>query len=179
VTLLAMEQRRRALGSLGSVGAGCYLGPRVSIINSRQVHFGDHVWIRSDARLECIAAGDGRSDPATLRLGDNCHIESYGHIGAAYGVTLGKGVVIGSRVTILDHDHGNNRSNTSVLNQGIVGASIEIGDYCWLGDGAIVLKGVSLGAGCVVGANAVVTRSFPAQSKIGGVPARLLSRGRA
>jgi acetyltransferase-like isoleucine patch superfamily enzyme len=163
------------LRTLGSVGAGCYLGSRVSIVNPHHVHFGDHVWIRSDARLECVAAGDGRGDPGTLHLGDDCHIESHGHIGAAYSITLGKGVAIGSRVTILDHDHGTNRSDTSVLHQGVVGAPIEIGDYCWLGDGAVVLKGVSLGTGCIVGANAVVTRSFPARSKIGGVPARLLS----
>jgi acetyltransferase-like isoleucine patch superfamily enzyme len=49
-----------------------------------------------------------------------------------------------------------------------------IDDDCWLGEGCRVLKGVHLGRGCVVGANAVVTRSFPPYSVVGGVPARLL-----
>ncbi len=51
---------------------------------------------------------------------------------------------------------------------------VTIGDGCWLGARATILKDVTLGDRCVVAAGAVVTRSFPAGSIIGGVPARLL-----
>jgi acetyltransferase-like isoleucine patch superfamily enzyme len=55
---------------------------------------------------------------------------------------------------------------------------VKIGSYCWIGAKAVILKGVELGDHCVVAAGAVVTKSFPAGSKICGVPAMLM-RGRS
>jgi len=49
-----------------------------------------------------------------------------------------------------------------------------IGNGCWIGAKAVILKDVILGDRCVVGAGAVVTRSFAAGSVIAGVPARLI-----
>jgi len=42
----------------------------------------------------------------------------------------------------------------------------------WLGTGAVILPGVTIGEGAVVGANSVVTRSVPPYTVVGGVPAR-------
>ena len=53
---------------------------------------------------------------------------------------------------------------------------VKIGNGCWFGARAVVLRGVELGDFCVVGAGAVVTDSFAAGSVIAGVPARLLRR---
>lgn len=52
---------------------------------------------------------------------------------------------------------------------------VKIGNCCWIGAKAIILKDVELGDGCVVAAGAVVTKSFPAGSVVAGVPARLLA----
>lgn len=49
-----------------------------------------------------------------------------------------------------------------------------LGNRCWIGAKAVILKDVELGDSCVVGAGAVVTKSFPAGSVIVGVPARIL-----
>jgi maltose O-acetyltransferase len=54
------------------------------------------------------------------------------------------------------------------------GAPIELGDNVWLGGGAIVLPGVTIGADTVVGAGAVVTRDLPAGVVAVGSPARVL-----
>ena len=51
---------------------------------------------------------------------------------------------------------------------------IVIGDDCWIGTRAIILPGVHIGKQSIVAAGAVVTRSFPDRSILGGVPARLL-----
>jgi maltose O-acetyltransferase len=53
---------------------------------------------------------------------------------------------------------------------------IKIGNRCWIGAKAIILKDVELGDGCVVAAGAVVTRSFPSGSVIAGVPARPIQK---
>jgi maltose O-acetyltransferase len=49
---------------------------------------------------------------------------------------------------------------------------VKIGNRCWIGAKAIILKDVELGDGCVVGAGAVVTMSFPSGSVVAGIPAR-------
>jgi acetyltransferase-like isoleucine patch superfamily enzyme len=52
---------------------------------------------------------------------------------------------------------------------------VRIGNCCWIGAKAVILKDVELGDYCVVAAGAVVTKSFPAGSKIAGVPAKIIS----
>jgi acetyltransferase-like isoleucine patch superfamily enzyme len=51
---------------------------------------------------------------------------------------------------------------------------IQIEEDCWIGINAVIMRGVTLGRGCVVGANSVVTKSFPPYSVVAGAPARLL-----
>jgi len=53
---------------------------------------------------------------------------------------------------------------------------VTIGNNCWIGAKAVILKDVHLGDNCIVGAGAVVTRSFPAGSIIAGVPAKLIKQ---
>ncbi|MFM1745195.1 MAG: hypothetical protein RLZZ630_1132 [Bacteroidota bacterium] len=53
-------------------------------------------------------------------------------------------------------------------------ASVKIGRNCWLGNGVAILAGVTLGDNVVVGANAVVTKSFPSNVVLAGVPARII-----
>lgn len=56
------------------------------------------------------------------------------------------------------------------------GQDIVIESNCFIGAHCFVLKGVTLGSGCVVAANSVVTKSFPAGSVIAGSPVRALGR---
>ena len=58
------------------------------------------------------------------------------------------------------------------LRQPLVAAPVEIGDFAWLGQNVVVLKGVTVGRNAVVGANAVVTQSVPEGAIVAGVPAR-------
>ena len=51
---------------------------------------------------------------------------------------------------------------------------ISIGDGCWIGVRATILGGVAIGSGSIVAAGAMVTRDVPANSMVGGVPARLI-----
>jgi maltose O-acetyltransferase len=52
---------------------------------------------------------------------------------------------------------------------------VKIGNRCWIGAKAVILKDVELGDGCVVAAGAVVTRSVPPGAIVAGVPARCLA----
>jgi acetyltransferase-like isoleucine patch superfamily enzyme len=55
-------------------------------------------------------------------------------------------------------------------------APVDIGDDVWIGRGALVLPGVTIGDGAVVAAGAVVTKDVPAGSVVAGVPAKVVGR---
>ena len=61
-----------------------------------------------------------------------------------------------------------------IREQGVNRKGIKVGNNCWIGAGAIFLDGSEIGDGCIVAANAVVTKKFLANSIIGGVPAKLI-----
>lgn len=49
-----------------------------------------------------------------------------------------------------------------------------IGEDCWIGTGAKILKGVNIGNGVVIGANSVVTKDIPDYAIVGGIPAKII-----
>ena len=94
-------------------------------------------------------------------------------IDACQSVQIGNNNMIGPDVFITDSNHQFNKidpPNSFPMEKG----RVIIGNNCWIGAKAIILKDVTLGDNCVVGAGAVVTKSFSAGSVVAGVPARLL-----
>ena len=89
-------------------------------------------------------------------------------------ITIGEDVQIGPHVQLLTPTHpvdpGLRRDKWEA------GAPVVIGDNVWLGGGAIVLPGVTVGADTVVGAGSVVTRDLPAGVVAAGNPARIVRR---
>jgi acetyltransferase-like isoleucine patch superfamily enzyme len=55
----------------------------------------------------------------------------------------------------------------------VIAAPIRVGDGVWIGARAILLPGVTVGAGAIVAAGAVVTRDVPADTLVAGVPAQV------
>lgn len=51
-----------------------------------------------------------------------------------------------------------------------------IGDGCYIGYGAVILAGTTLGKQCIVGANSVVRGDFPDYSVLAGAPARIVKK---
>jgi acetyltransferase-like isoleucine patch superfamily enzyme len=94
------------------------------------------------------------------------------YINAADGLWIGKGTIWAPNVAIVSQDHGRDNLDEAPRTSGI-----RIGRDCWLGFGSIIMPGVVLGDRTIVGANAVVTRSFSTGDQvIAGVPARVLTR---
>jgi carbonic anhydrase/acetyltransferase-like protein (isoleucine patch superfamily) len=96
-------------------------------------------------------------------------------------VSIGEGCLFARNVTIITSTHQIYGDGTIRENDAAFRASgqrnvqpVDIGDDCWLGMNTVVLMGVKLGKGTVVGANAVVTKSFPDYAIIGGVPAKVI-----
>jgi maltose O-acetyltransferase len=60
-----------------------------------------------------------------------------------------------------------------------LGRPVRIGKHAWIGGGAIILPGISIGDETVIGAGSVVTRDVPAGATAVGNPARIVSPGRS
>ena len=76
------------------------------------------------------------------------------------GITIGRGSVLGSGVTIYDSDFHDLRPGRRHDGKALTGAVVVCEDV-FVGDGVKILKGVRIGAHSVVGAGSVVTRSIP------------------
>jgi acetyltransferase-like isoleucine patch superfamily enzyme len=162
---------RRIVASLGSFGEGSTIKPPLDALTEPgRIEIGRNVSIRAHARLEAVEPSAG-AGPGRVRIGDDVQIEGSFSVSAAESVSIGDSVLIGSNVAIRDHDHGI-APDRHRARQDLVTDPVEIGDFAWLGQNVVVLKGVDIGKNAVVGANAVVTRSVPEGAIVAGIPAR-------
>jgi acetyltransferase-like isoleucine patch superfamily enzyme len=106
-----------------------------------------------------------------IRVGRNVFINQACMLNDIGGIEVGDDVMIGPRVSLLTAGHplepGRRRRQ-------IVAAPIAIERNVWLGAGATVLQGVTVGSDAVVAAGAIVTRDVPPRTLVAGVPARVL-----
>lgn len=86
-------------------------------------------------------------------------------------VYIGDYTIFAPGVKIISANHDKNE----LSNHDKTTSPIVIGKYCWLGVNSIILPGVELGDNVIVAAGAVVTKSFPGNVIIGGVPAKIIS----
>jgi maltose O-acetyltransferase len=113
-------------------------------------------------------------DGIRIKIGNGNYFNRNLMIDACGYVEIGDDNMFGPDVYIADSNHTTEKG-TSPKKLPMKRGRVKIGNHCWIGAKVTILNDVELGDGCVVGAGAVVTNSFPTGSKIGGVPARLLS----
>ncbi len=93
-----------------------------------------------------------------------CHFQDHG------GVTLGDGCQIGHNVVFATLNHFIEAEKRKMT----YSAPIVLGKNVWVGSNATILQGVTIGDNAVVGAGAVVTKDVPANTVVGGVPAKFI-----
>jgi acetyltransferase-like isoleucine patch superfamily enzyme len=86
------------------------------------------------------------------------------------GLEIGDHCLIAGGVLICGVQHGFGRLDIPMRQQPQVHKKIVIGDDVWIGMGAILLPGVTIGGGAIIGAGAVVTRDVPPHAIVKGVP---------
>lgn len=108
-------------------------------------------------------------DEGKLTIGHATNVNGLTKILVRDEVTIGAECTFSWNVQILDNDF---HSLTVGGVEKPMSAPVHIGDRVWVGTGAIVLKGVTIGDGAVVAAGAVVTSDVPARAIVAGIPAK-------
>ena len=154
------------------------LGSRPYIRGTRYIQIGSRFSAGSDLWLEAIHRYEGCTFTPQILIGNNVNVSDAVHIAATTAVYLGDGVLVGSRVIITDHNHGNysgiQQDGPSVRPAKrplTSGRRVIIEDNVWIGDGVVVLAGVTIGEGSIIAANAVVSRDIPPACIAAGAPA--------
>jgi acetyltransferase-like isoleucine patch superfamily enzyme len=88
------------------------------------------------------------------------------------GITIGDGSLIGMNVTIATLNHGLSLETRNTT----YASPVELRKNVWIGSGATVLPGVTIGDNSVVAAGAVVTKDVPKNTVVAGVPAKVIKQ---
>jgi acetyltransferase-like isoleucine patch superfamily enzyme len=146
----------------------CFVGPGVKLEIGRDatLELGRWSWVGQGTK---IRVHEGRvCIGAKTVLGQECTVSAYQRI------EIGRECILADRVMLIDFDHGVVEVERPIRLQGIYKRDVRVGHNVWIGYGACVLRGVSIGDNCVEGTSAVVTASLPDNAVAAGVPARVI-----
>ncbi len=175
---------------------GRFFGTGIRLYNTRNIQLGRWVQLEDQVYLSALGRGklilgDGVRIGAFsrliistsfndfgkgIRIGNNVGLGEFAYLGGAGGLEIGDDCIIGQYLSCHPENHRFELPDVLIRKQGVSREGIQIGKNCWIGAKVTILDGVTIGEHCVIAAGAVVTRSMPSHSLIGGVPARVIRR---
>lgn len=146
----------------------CFICPEVHLEIGRNavLRLGRWSWIGHGSKIR-VHEGEVSIGAKTV-MGQECTISAYQQI------SIGRECIIADRVMLIDFDHGVVEVERPIRLQGIYKRDVRVGHNVWMGYGACVLRGVTVGDNSVVGTSAVVTKDVPENAVVAGVPARVV-----
>ena len=146
----------------------CFVCPGVQLEIGRgaALRIGRWAWIGHGSKIR-VHEGEVSIGAKTV-MGQECTISAYQH------VEIGRECIVADRVMLIDFDHGVVEVERPIRLQGIYKRDIRVGHNVWIGYGACVLRGVSVGNNSILGTSAVVTQDVPENAVVAGIPARVI-----
>lgn len=161
------------------VGTRFRITPPIKFINGPQyISIGNNFYAHPGLRMEAICVD--KQPYIRIRIHDNVSLGYNCQINACQQIEIKSGCLFGSNVFITDHFHGSGISleieippaNRDLYSKG----PVVIEENVWIGQNVSIMPNVTIGKGCIIGANSVVTHSFPPNSILAGVPAKIVRR---
>ena len=166
--IVRMLRRKLFLGRRLELDGICFIGPGVvlQVGKGARIQLGRWSWVGHGTKIRChegvVSIG------AKTVMGQECTISAYQHI------KIGRECVIADRVMFIDFDHGVVEVERPIRLQGIYKRDVNVGNNVWIGYGACILRGVTVGDNAIIGTSAVVTSDVPPNAVVAGVPARIV-----
>ncbi|MFN8037413.1 MAG: acyltransferase [Acidimicrobiia bacterium] len=174
-TIGPRHTRARGFGAFGAGSAICF--PVAALFGEQYVHIGERTIIGPYSSLSAgVAPGHVPLRDPVVTIGDRTVIGKGSGIVGHVQVDIGDDVWTGHHVYITDANHGYEDLTTPIGLQFAAPKPTSVGNGSWLGHGAIVLAGATIGEHVVIGAGAVVTGEIPDRSVAVGNPARVIRR---
>lgn len=129
-------------------------------------HFGARVRIEDGVTIKY---------PSQIELGNDTVINQNCFLVGLGGLSIGQDVMIGNNSIIITTTHVTDDLTVPMRLQGIRSEQTSIGDDVWVGSGAKILGGASIGSHSIIAAGAVVLgETYPPYAVLGGIPAKIL-----
>lgn len=144
----------------------------VSALGKQKITFGDNVKIGAHSRI--ITSTSFNHIGEFIKIGNNVGIGEFAYLGGGGGLEIGNDCIVGQYLSCHPENHNFQNPDELIRLQGVTRQGIKVGNNCWIGAKVTILDGVHIGDNCVIAAGAVVTKSMPANSVIGGVPAKVI-----
>ncbi|MFZ0488092.1 MAG: acyltransferase, partial [Arenicellales bacterium] len=178
------------------VGKGLIIGRNVSLRHPGNIVLGDNVTIDENCLIDARGAGDAGVEledsvilnrgcmilakNGPVRIARRTTVGSNSAIVSLSGVDIGEAVLLAGNCYLSAGSYNVDKGPSIIMDAGAYSTGpIRIGAGAWLGTGVIVLDGVSIGAGSVVGAAALVNKDVPDNGIAVGIPAKVVRDRRA
>jgi acetyltransferase-like isoleucine patch superfamily enzyme len=169
------ERAARQFRGFGAGSAICF--PVTALFGERYIRIGEGTIVGPYASLSAgVSPSHDLADAEVVTIGSHTLIGKGSAIVGHERIEIGDDVFTGHNVYVTDANHGYEDPDTPIGRQFSPSRPVVIGDGSWLGHGAIVLPGASIGRHVVVGAGSVVTSSLPDRCVAVGNPARVIRR---
>lgn len=157
-----------------SIGKTIIIGNNVEInaLSKSGITIGNNVTILSNTIIECT--GNIKNLGEELIIGNNVGIAQNCFIQVRGKVSIDDYVIFGPYVKIFSENHNFSNLERPIVLQGETRLPVTIEKNVWVGSNATILGGVTIGEGSIVAAGAVVNKSFPPNSIIAGIPAKIV-----
>lgn len=159
---------RRAYGRKIHTDGLCFIGNKVKIEIGplAHVYLDRWCWVGNRTKL--------RSHGGFIRIGSKSVLGEEITFSCYEEISIGRECIIADRAMFIDFDHIVEDPEQAIRKQGLYSKPVRVGNNVWIGYGASILRGVTIGDGAVIGTYAVVTKDVPANAIVGGIPARVL-----
>lgn len=149
-----------------------FCGDRVHIdSNVKFMRFPKNISVASEVVVKEGARICSCNQKAAISIGERTTVGYHNFIFASEKIEIGSDCLIAPFVYIVDSDHQIARDKL-INQQPNKTAPIKIGNDVWIGTGAVILSGVTIGNGAVIAASSVVNSDVEAYAIVGGIPAK-------